>query len=155
MGRWTPRKMTVRFESADGAHFVIVGPGPGDLNIPDISASNKVVVPKRDRQAHDGFVETDDAVQACSISTELENKALTSTSAKTVLDFIRRKGVFADAVSVSEDTWAWRTICELEDEGAYAKVTLPECQGGTAFAEGAEGATLTTNFSNYVEPIWE
>jgi len=154
MGRFHSGNTTVRFEDSAGVGLTI-GPGPGDLSVDNIEYNNKERVQKFDRSSHDGWVETVDKTQSCSISIELQNQTITDAAAARVHDFIVNKTLAGAALSsVSPDTWAWKTIVTMNDGVTTATCTLPECVGGEAFAEAAEGHTISVAFLNALAPVW-
>jgi len=152
MARWTSRLTTVRFEDALGAGLTI-GPGPGDLSIGDQNAENAEHIVKLDRGVHDDFVLGDDLIQECSITTELRNQTLTEASLARILDFIKKRGLFAGATSLSPTVWAWKTIVTMSDGVTTTTKTLPKCEGGYAVAEAKEGHTVATSFRNHLPVI--
>jgi hypothetical protein len=158
MGRWTSKRTSVQFQDAVG-ETIDVGPGPGDLTMDNIAYDNAEWIRKLDRGTHDGFVEGDDLIQACAITIELENVALTHATQKRILDWIRKTGSFAagaanEVTSVSSDTWAWKTVITFTDGVTTSTCTLPECTGSGALAEAKEGSTLAISFSNHQAPTW-
>ena len=152
MARYTSRHVTVRFEDS-AALGMTIAPGPGDLSISEVNASNMEVIRVLDRGSHDGFVDGDDIVQDCSITISMTNAALTSGAVASVSDFLRKQGTFAAAASKDSTVWAWQCIVTLNDGTTVSTITLPVCEGGVAIAEGKEGNTLSISFRCYSAPV--
>ncbi len=152
MARWTSRLTTVRFEDAVSAGLTI-GPGPGDLNIGEQNSENVEHIKKLDRGKHDGFVLGDDMVQECSITVELKNESLTEALVARILDFLKKRGLFAGGSSLDPTVWAWRTIVTMSDGVTTTTKTLPLCEGGYAVAEAKEGHTVAISFRNHLAVV--
>lgn len=154
MGRWHSQNTVVTLENGDG-QTITAGPGPGDFSMDNIGGpNNKQRVRKTNRGAHDGFVETEDLIQACSINLELENQSLTSGAAARIIDFIQKSGLYASASSVSSDTWAWKCTITMNDGVTSTTITLPECEGSASLSENPEGHQLALSFNNYQKPVF-
>lgn len=151
--RYTARQTTVRFEDS-AALGLTIGPGEGNLTLSTVRNGNAEVVAKYNRGAHDGFVTTQDLVQDCSISIELENQTITDASNARVLDFMRKDGLYAAAASVDPTIWAWKTIITMNDGAVTSTITLPLCEGTFDFGEAAEGQTVSISFRNHVTPVF-
>ena len=151
--RYTARQTTVRFEDGAAAGLTI-GPGEGNLTISNIREGNQEVVAKYNRGAHDGFVKTQDLVQDCSISIELENQTITDGSNARVLDFMRKAGTYASATSLDSTICAWKTIITMTDGATTSTITLPVCEGSFDFGEAAEGNTISVSFRCHGAPVF-
>jgi hypothetical protein len=151
--RYTARQTTVRFED-NAAAGLTIGPGEGNFTISNLRSSNREVVAKYNRGAHDGFVTTQDLVQECSISIELENQTITDATHARVLDFVRKTGSFAAATSEDATIWAWKTKITMTDSATTSIIELPLCEGAFDFAEAAEGNTITISFRCHGAPTF-
>ena len=151
--RYTARQTTVRFEDSSAAGLLI-GPGEGNFTISNIRQGNQEVVAKYNRGIHDGFVKTQDLVQDCSISIELENQSITDASNARVLDFVRKMGSFNAATSVDSTIWAWKTIITMNDGTTTSTITLPVCEGAFDLSEAAEGNTVSISFRCHGAPVF-
>jgi len=152
MARYTSRHVTVRFEDS-AALGMTIGPGPGDLSISEVNASNMEVIRVLDRGSHDGFIDGDDIIQDCSLTIAMTNAALTSGAVASVSDFMRKQGTFAAAASKDSTVWAWQAIVTLNDGTTTSTITLPLCEGGVAVSEAKEGNTLSISWRNYTAPV--
>lgn len=154
MSRWNSRRASLRFREIGGAGlFVDVGPGPGDFSMDNIKHGNVALVQVKDRGQHDGFVPTDDLVQACSITIQLENKSITHATEKRVLDWINRTGAFAGA-ALTDGAWLYEAVYTMTDGTTTSTIVLPEIEGETAMAEAMEGSSLNISFRNYRAPTF-
>ncbi len=142
MARWTSRLTTVRFEDANGLGLS-AGPGPGDLSSGGENAENAEHIRKLDRGKFSCFVLGDDLEQEMSISVELVNISLTHPTTERWMDFIKRKGAFAAAVSTNATVWAWKAIVTMTDGVTTTTKTYPVVQGLGSFAEAKEGSTFS------------
>lgn len=154
MGRFNRRNATVRFEDANGLG-VPVGPGPGDLTVDGWTAENTDAIRVLDRGVYDGHVLTDDLEQTCSVSIEQRDEALTSAVAARLLDFLLRRGTFANAVSTGpdQDVWTFKVIYTMTKGAVTSGFELPVCRANAAFAEAVEANAWTVSLTNNGAPV--
>lgn len=153
MSRYTPRLTSVRFEDNAGLGMTI-GPGEGDFSHGAMNAENAEIVPVYDRDSFDGLVEGQDLVQEGSITVQMRNEALTSGVAARVTDFIKKRGLFAAAATVSDNprVWAHKIILTFNDGSTLTTRTLPHVKSDIAFAEGRPAHTFTISYRNFQNP---
>ena len=157
MGRQTSRKGTVRFEGAAG-NGMTFGPGPGDLNVGETDKENTNKVRAMDRGTFECHIETDDKEQDCSMTIFMDQAELGSTLVARVLDFMNQRNVFdpvtgalpTQTVDANPDVWAWKVIWTGLNG---ASVELPNCVGGYAWTEAAEGNPVSITFRNNGKPL--
>ena len=152
MGRYHSRFGTVTFRA--GATTLVVGPGEGNFTISEMNASNKDVVQKHDRGAHDGWVETIDKTQDWSITIEMENQTQTSAVAGRIQDWLRKTNYYSGLTSVSSDTWAFEVVWAMNDGTTTSTCTLPENVAAYVLAEVVEGNTIAISGRNAGAPVW-
>jgi hypothetical protein len=151
--RYTRRLTSVRFEDAAGLGMT-VGPGEGNFSMGQANYENAEHVKVFDRDQHDGFVLGQDEVQEFSITVQLKNQTLTSSVTARILDFIHKRGLFANASSMDSTIWAWKTIVTMTDSaGTVATRTLSLCEGGEAFAEGSPSNTIAISGRSHSAPV--
>lgn len=154
MSRFTHRHVSLTLEDGTGTPLTFaVGPGPGDMSVSEVNASNKEVIRVLNRGAHDGFVDGDDMVQDVSISIAMPSAALTSGSVGTAMDFFRKQGTYAAGVSLDATIWAFKAKVVISDGTTTANIEYPLCEGALSWAEAKEGNTISIGFRNYVTPV--
>lgn len=154
-GRFNRRYDTVRFEDANGLGLT-VGPGPGDLSMDGFSAENVDSVRVLDRGVYDGHVLTDDTEQSGSLTVTMEDATFTSAVAARVIDFLRKAGLYAAAVSTNPnlDVWSFKVILTATKGANVGVLTLPNVRATFGVAEAVEENTITINLSNNGAPTW-
>lgn len=153
MARYTRRLTSLRFEDANGFGLEI-SPMDGDWNAGEGNAENAEHVPVNDRDQHDGFVLGADLIQDLSVTLHMLNQSLTHANNARILDFIHKRGSFANAVSIDDTIWAWKAIATFNDgKGNIGTRTWPKCEGGASLAVGAPHNTITVNARNHLAVI--
>jgi hypothetical protein len=151
--RYTSRQTRVRFEAGGGVGLDI-GPGPGNLTVGEVRQGNVTIQKVRNRGAHDGFVQIEDMVQECALEIELLNQSTTHAVQARILDFIRKTGSFAAAVSLDPTVWAWKCVVTMNDGATVATQEMPLCEGGVTFQEDPAGHKLGIKFMNHLPIIY-
>lgn len=152
MARYTRRLTSVRFQDANGLG-IDLDAHDGDVSIGEANAENAEHVKVMDRDRHDGFVLGADLVQDCSITVHQKNQSLTSAVSARIEDFLKKRGLFAAAVSVDPTIWAWETILTFDDGTTSTTRTLPICEGGSSLQVGAPHNTIAISFRNHGAPV--
>jgi len=159
MARINLRNTVVTFFDGAGNELVF-GPGPGDMNVTNLVASdNEEPLEATNRTAHDGFAEGNKLRQEWSITLKLDGK-WTDTSTARVPDWIRRTGKYdtdtgdTPLTSVDSCKWAWGIKAESVACGITTSFTLPKCRGMGTFSESDTSSTLACSGTNYVAPTY-
>lgn len=154
MSRWTRRLTSIRLEDNNGLGLTLE-PMEGDFTGGDETDNNRDKTRVLNRQAFDGYVEGDDMEQEMSCTIAMRNISLTHASAARVLDFIKKQGSFASAVSVDTGgiVWAFKLIVTLNDGTTSTTKSYPNVVGKINWSEGDPGHSFGLSFTNNGQPV--
>lgn len=160
MSRFNNRQVTVTFEDSTGVTLVI-GPGPGDWTIDGLSEGNTDKIRVLDRLRYDCHLDGEDKQQTGSGTVGLAQQTLTSAIVSRVLDWIHKQGIYriggpSEVTTVSPNTDIWAFAIRIAMTGGGVGPTtfeFPNCIAEYAFAEAADGNTVSLSFTNDGAPL--
>ena len=153
--RWHARTGKVTAKYADG-NSITFEPTEGNFSIGEMNSTNTENIKVTNRTKHDGFVEGPDMVQDVSIDLQMPREVFTSITAKTLFDFLLRKGTFATATpvdSIIPGSWEFLLDC-TNNAGLSGQIRLPLVEGGFTVTEGAEFNTISFTGRNHLAPVF-
>lgn len=156
MARFTSKHMTVFWVDQSGVLSVEAGPTPGDLSIGNLAENNREVAVARDRGTIEGSVYTGELEQDVSLTLELRNQSLVSSTEHRLSNALLKKGSFSGAVTTDPGRQVYRLawLVRLQDEaGNVDWIKLPAVRAVGAIAVAPETSTLTVSGSNIGAPL--